>query len=79
MNFAAEKVDAGQQAHRAVAFIFKLACEGGMPGLSFAFRHANDTSQALASSVIVGSRSGRSSSAAIGPSTTVRSTQRWTV
>ena len=30
MNLAAEKVDAGQQAHRAVAFIFKLACEGGM-------------------------------------------------
>src|ERR1700746_278507 len=30
MNFAAEKVDAGQQAHRAVAFIFKLACEGGV-------------------------------------------------
>ena len=30
MNFAAEKVDAGQQAHRAVAFIFKFACEGGM-------------------------------------------------
>src|SRR5947207_11174984 len=30
MNLAADKVDAGQQAHRAVAFIFKLACEGGM-------------------------------------------------
>ena len=30
VNLAAEKVDAGQQAHRAVAFIFELACEGGM-------------------------------------------------
>jgi hypothetical protein len=27
MNLAAEKVDAGQQAHRAVAFVFKLACD----------------------------------------------------
>src|SRR5262249_11427734 len=30
MNLAADKVDAGQQAHRAVAFIFKLTCEGGV-------------------------------------------------
>src|SRR6202043_1510726 len=30
MNLAADQVDAGQQAARAVAFIFKLACEGRM-------------------------------------------------
>jgi hypothetical protein len=44
-------------------------------------RQANETSQDLASSVIVGSLPGRgqSSSAAIGPSITARSTQRWTV
>src|SRR6516164_9308292 len=30
VNLAAVEVDAGQQAHRAVAFIFKLACEGGV-------------------------------------------------
>src|SRR5436190_7855089 len=30
VNLAADEVDAGQQAHRAVTFIFKLACEGGV-------------------------------------------------
>jgi hypothetical protein len=30
VNLAADGVDAGQQARRAVAFIFKLACEGGV-------------------------------------------------
>jgi transposase len=54
---------------------------GREAGSFFALRHASDTSQALASSVIVGSLAGRgrSSSAASGPSTTARVTQRWTV
>jgi hypothetical protein len=30
VNLAADEFDAGQQAHRAVAFIFELACEGGV-------------------------------------------------
>src|ERR1700704_2253889 len=30
MNLTADKVDTGQQADRAVAFIFKLTCEGRM-------------------------------------------------
>ena len=65
-----------------------LACMAGQKSRcpqfvrrSFAFRHASDVTHVLASTVIVGSLPGRgrSSSAAMGPSTTARSTQRWTV
>ena len=65
---------------------FELSTSGPLPlaqqvlesGRQDAFRQASDVSHALASMVIVGSLPGRgrSSSAAIAPSTTARSTQR---
>ena len=72
VNLTAEKVDAGQQAHRAVAFIFKLACEGGMhAGLGRQIR-SSGCDRLDARLLVVGDDRH-------GPSTTARSTQRWTV